>query len=68
MAAHLHTSNTCPYCRKSFAENSNFMPFCCERCKLLDLGEWAHERYAIPTQERPQAENGVQNTAVEEQE
>ena len=23
-------------------------PFCCERCRLLDLGNWAMGRYAIP--------------------
>jgi endogenous inhibitor of DNA gyrase (YacG/DUF329 family) len=24
------------------------MPFCSERCRLLDLGNWASERYVIP--------------------
>jgi endogenous inhibitor of DNA gyrase (YacG/DUF329 family) len=23
-------------------------PFCSERCKLLDLGAWASEKYVIP--------------------
>jgi endogenous inhibitor of DNA gyrase (YacG/DUF329 family) len=23
-------------------------PFCSERCKLIDLGAWAEERYSIP--------------------
>ncbi len=23
------------------------MPFCSERCKLLDLGNWASEKYVI---------------------
>lgn len=33
----------CPTCDKSVEWNSNnaFRPFCCERCKLIDLGEWA---------------------------
>jgi endogenous inhibitor of DNA gyrase (YacG/DUF329 family) len=22
-------------------------PFCSERCKLIDLGQWAHEQYRI---------------------
>lgn len=26
-----------------------FMPFCSERCKLLDLGNWASEKYVIST-------------------
>jgi endogenous inhibitor of DNA gyrase (YacG/DUF329 family) len=25
------------------------MPFCSERCKLIDLGNWASERYVITT-------------------
>jgi len=40
----------CPNCGKSIAwtpENA-WRPFCCERCKLIDLGAWADEKYAIP--------------------
>jgi len=25
-----------------------FRPFCSERCKLIDLGAWADERYRVP--------------------
>ena len=25
------------------------MPFCSDRCRLLDLGNWAAEKYVIPT-------------------
>jgi hypothetical protein len=25
------------------------MPFCSERCRLLDLGNWASERYVVST-------------------
>ncbi|KAF0808944.1 DNA gyrase inhibitor [Alcanivorax sp. S71-1-4] len=25
-------------------------PFCSERCKLIDLGDWAAERHAIPAE------------------
>jgi endogenous inhibitor of DNA gyrase (YacG/DUF329 family) len=32
------------------AEN-RFRPFCSERCKLIDLGAWASERYRVPTPE-----------------
>jgi uncharacterized protein len=24
------------------------MPFCSERCKLIDLGRWLEERYGLP--------------------
>jgi hypothetical protein len=26
---------------------STFRPFCSERCKLMDLGGWATERYRV---------------------
>ena len=41
---------SCPTCQKSVAwlPTSEFRPFCCERCKLIDLGDWADEKHAIP--------------------
>jgi len=38
----------CPICRKPVDAQSGFSPFCSERCKLIDLGNWAAERYRIP--------------------
>ncbi len=39
----------CPTCRKETAwENNAFRPFCSERCRLIDLGQWIEERYRIP--------------------
>ena len=40
----------CPTCGKPavFDSSNAFRPFCCERCKLVDLGAWAEERYRIP--------------------
>lgn len=43
----------CPTCKKSVewsAENT-FKPFCCERCKLIDFGEWLFEEKRIPADE-----------------
>ncbi|TFH24124.1 MAG: DNA gyrase inhibitor YacG [Myxococcales bacterium] len=38
----------CPTCEKRFARNATqFPPFCSERCKLLDLGNWLAEVYRI---------------------
>ena len=39
---------TCPICRKPVdsATHSDF-PFCSERCRLLDLGNWASEKYVV---------------------
>jgi uncharacterized protein len=38
----------CPMCRKptDSATDADF-PFCSERCRLLDLGNWASERYVV---------------------
>lgn len=43
----------CPQCRQpAVLDTANrFRPFCSERCKLLDLGEWMSGRYAIPVAE-----------------
>ena len=40
----------CPYCGKIVVwDTSNpYRPFCSERCKLIDLGQWATESYRIP--------------------
>jgi endogenous inhibitor of DNA gyrase (YacG/DUF329 family) len=40
----------CPTCKKlvPWTSEQPFKPFCCERCKLIDLGEWAMEEKRIP--------------------
>lgn len=36
----------CPICHKKVVWKENpYRPFCSERCKLIDLGEWASEHY-----------------------
>ncbi|GAA5444247.1 DNA gyrase inhibitor YacG [Microbulbifer sp. NBRC 101763] len=41
---------SCPTCKKPVEWNDKFpfKPFCSERCKLIDLGEWASEGHKIP--------------------
>ena len=47
-------THRCPICRRttdfsahtSRTTNLDF-PFCSERCRLLDLGRWAAERYRV---------------------
>ncbi len=39
----------CPICKKPVAFGDPYMPFCSERCKLIDLGNWLDERYVIAT-------------------
>jgi endogenous inhibitor of DNA gyrase (YacG/DUF329 family) len=39
----------CPTCGKAVDwQQSPWRPFCSERCKLIDLGEWASESHRIP--------------------
>lgn len=39
----------CPSCGGPvrWMPESTFRPFCSERCKLMDLGGWATERYRV---------------------
>ena len=38
----------CPICRKpTDSETSKDFPFCSERCRLTDLGNWASEKYKV---------------------
>ncbi|HEX4227504.1 MAG TPA: DNA gyrase inhibitor YacG [Bryobacteraceae bacterium] len=38
----------CPICKKEVAWDGPNMPFCSDRCRLIDLGNWATEKYTIP--------------------
>ncbi len=40
----------CPRCGTlaPFAVENPWRPFCRERCKLIDLGNWASESYRVP--------------------
>lgn len=44
---------SCPTCGKSveWTEANAHRPFCSERCKTVDLGAWAAERYKVPVVE-----------------
>jgi endogenous inhibitor of DNA gyrase (YacG/DUF329 family) len=48
----------CPTCKKNveWTEHSSFRPFCSERCRLIDLGDWASEKHAIPAEPIPTTE------------
>ncbi|MEF9438559.1 MAG: DNA gyrase inhibitor YacG [Candidatus Mariimomonas ferrooxydans] len=38
----------CPTCKnRTEWKNNPYRPFCSERCKLIDLGAWAAEKYGI---------------------
>ena len=37
----------CPICKKDVFLDAEHLPFCSDRCKLIDLGNWASEKYVI---------------------
>jgi len=39
----------CPICRKEVTRDNPEFPFCSERCRLIDLGNWASGKYVIST-------------------
>ena len=39
----------CPICRKEVTKGDPEFPFCSERCRIIDLGNWASEKYVIST-------------------
>jgi len=43
------TEVKCPTCQKQveWTTTNKYRPFCSERCKLIDLGEWASEGHRI---------------------
>ena len=44
----------CPLCKKETPWHGNeSRPFCSERCRLADLGNWASGAYAIPAEPLP---------------
>jgi hypothetical protein len=51
----------CPICRRpTDSEADSDFPLCSERCRLVDLGNWATERYVVsePVFEEDEIEEG----------
>jgi len=46
----------CPTCGGAsvYAPSNPFRPFCCERCKQIDLGAWSSEQFAVPAVNPPE--------------
>jgi len=40
-----------------FGPQNKWRPFCSERCRTIDLGDWASERYRVPVENRPEGED-----------
>lgn len=41
----------CPTCRKPVKPDSRYHPFCSERCRLIDLGDWISGNFSIADKE-----------------
>ena len=56
----------CPHCEKpvEWTEESKWRPFCCERCKMIDLGAWASEEYSVASESPSPMEDLDYNPAV----
>jgi len=44
----------CPICKKDVKEGNPEFPFCSERCRLIDLGNWSSEKYVISSPAAPE--------------
>lgn len=62
----------CPVCHKPVKaspqdrdEETQFLPFCSRRCKLVDLGAWLDARYTIVSNTRLQKSGGMSNSATD---
>ena len=51
----------CPNCGTLLEWNAQnpHRPFCSERCKLIDFGQWATGAYAIPQEEADDGTGGA---------
>jgi hypothetical protein len=56
------TDVPCPVCRKPvrWTTEAHWRPFCSERCRLIDLGEWLDEQHRIPGDEAVELEAGAE--------
>ncbi|NEX18885.1 DNA gyrase inhibitor YacG [Thiorhodococcus mannitoliphagus] len=56
----------CPHCGRpvEWTEAARWRPFCSERCRLIDLGDWIEENHRIsdptdvPSDDPPPSEDG----------
>jgi endogenous inhibitor of DNA gyrase (YacG/DUF329 family) len=57
----------CPICKTPVDSYSNSeFPFCSERCRLLDLGAWASEKYVVsePVFDEEELPEGTPKTVI----
>lgn len=49
----------CPVCNAAVSlETTPTVPFCSERCRLVDLGRWLEEGYSVPHVAKDEDDDG----------
>ncbi|HEX4051320.1 MAG TPA: DNA gyrase inhibitor YacG [Steroidobacteraceae bacterium] len=58
---------SCPTCARpiEWSDANPFRPFCSERCRLIDLGDWLTEKHVIPGESAAAGETGETGPAAE---
>ena len=51
----------CPTCKKLVQPDGKCFPFCSERCRLIDLGNWLGGTYHVPGEPVSGDENPDEN-------
>lgn len=61
-------SVVCPTCKgpSRYAADNPYRPFCSERCRAIDLGAWADERYRVGATSHDRPDNDADPTARSE--
>jgi uncharacterized protein len=50
-------TSRCPHCLgPSRWEGNPYRPFCCERCRMIDLGHWLKGDYRLPEDHQKMSE------------
>ncbi len=60
-------THECPICKKPTDSSKDpGFPFCSERCRLLDLGNWASEKYVVsePIFDEDERSDGKRQTII----
>jgi endogenous inhibitor of DNA gyrase (YacG/DUF329 family) len=61
------TPMKCPICKKQVTLEDPFTPFCSERCRQIDLGNWAADKYVISTPLTPESGEDGEGEGQDEQ-
>lgn len=52
----------CPVCDAPVSlDTTPTVPFCSDRCRLIDLGRWLDEAYAVPEPKKPAEDEGAED-------